>query len=129
MGTVVKKKDPVQLTQTDPVGYQDKLKEEEGGKKGPPQPTLALFPKERFLVQPSIEGMQQKQDKKEEEPEKLTEQDQDLVQLGENADSDFWLEEEGAGDSEEFKLETETDDIWEDTEKPEESPYLDTKVG
>lgn len=51
LGTVVQKKDPIQLTQADPVGYQEKLKEEMEGKKGPPAPTLELFPKERFLVQ------------------------------------------------------------------------------
>lgn len=55
LGTVVKKKDPIQMTQTDPVGYQEKLKEEEGGKKGPPAPTLELFPKERFLIEGPVE--------------------------------------------------------------------------
>ena len=55
VGTVVKRKDAIRLTQTDPVSYKEKLKEEEAGKKGPPAPTLELFPKERFLAEGPVE--------------------------------------------------------------------------
>lgn len=54
LGTVVKRKDGIQMTQTDPVGYQEKLKEEEGGKKGPPAPTIELHPKRRFLIEAPV---------------------------------------------------------------------------
>lgn len=56
-GTVIKKKDSIQDTQTDPVAYQARLKEQTEGKKGPPAPTLELFPKERFLSEGPIEKL------------------------------------------------------------------------
>lgn len=94
LGAIAKKKDAVQLTQTDPIAYQEKLKEEEEGKKGPPAPTLELFPKERFLADPPVEHS------KEVAPEEAPDE------------RDLWLEEEG----EEFKLEEETDDTSETDE-------------
>lgn len=109
MGTVVKKKDAIQKTQTDPIGYQEVLKEEEGGKKGPPVPALELFPKERFLSEGPVGRPQKGLSEKEEESEEL------------------WFEEEEEapeeGEGEEFKLETDSDDMWE--ESPEENPFWD----
>lgn len=55
MGTVVKRKNAIQMTQTDPVSVQEKLKEDAEGKKGPPAPSLKLFPKERFLIEGPME--------------------------------------------------------------------------
>lgn len=54
IGTVFKKKDPIQLTQTDPTSYQEKVKEEAEGKKGAPAPALELFPQSQFLSKTSI---------------------------------------------------------------------------
>ena len=54
-GAVLKKKDAIQDTQTDPTAYQAKLKEQMEGKKGPPAPTLELFPKQRFLSEGPVE--------------------------------------------------------------------------
>ena len=55
VGTVVKKKDPILETQTGPISYSEKAKEQVEGKKGPPVPTLELYPKERFLVEGPVE--------------------------------------------------------------------------
>ena len=116
MGTVVKKKDPVRETQTDPVGYQDKLKEEEEGKKGPPAPALNLFPREKFLVEGAV-GKAPKTASAETFEEQAAEEKVE--------DSDLWLEEE-VGEREEFKQDEETDDTWEDflslDEESEETP-------
>lgn len=85
LGTVVKKKDAIELTQTDPIAYQEKLKEEAEGKKGPPVPTLVLFPREKFLAEGPVTG-----------PEEAREEEE----------WELWLEEEKG----EFKLGPETDD-------------------
>ena len=53
--SVLKKKDAIQDTQTDPTTYQAKVKEHTEGKKGPPAPTFELFPKQRFLVEGPME--------------------------------------------------------------------------
>lgn len=95
VGTVVKKKDPILETQTGPVGYSEKAKEETEGKKGPPAPALTLFPKERFLVEGPVEKGEEIATAK---PAK------------EEAEAEFWLEEEGEENGEEFKLEAERDD-------------------
>lgn len=55
LGMVVKKKSPLQLTQTDPIGYEQKAKEEAEGKKGPPAPTLELVPRQRFLSEGPVD--------------------------------------------------------------------------
>lgn len=55
LGVVVKKKDSIQNTQTDPIAYQEKVRQEAEGKKGPPVPTLELFPKENFLGEGPVE--------------------------------------------------------------------------
>ncbi len=55
LGAVVKKKDSIQNTQTDPIAYQEKVRQEAEGKKGPPVPTLDLFPKENFLGEGPVE--------------------------------------------------------------------------
>ena len=54
-GAVLKKRDSIQDTQTDPVAYQAKVKEQREGKKGPPVPSFEFFPKQRFLVQSPVE--------------------------------------------------------------------------
>lgn len=103
LGTVIKKKDAVRLTQTDPIGYQEKLKEEAEGKKGPPVPSLRLFPKERFLVEGPIGKMK------------------GPASLEEKEDWEFWLEEGPEeetgfeGEEDEFKLGTGRDDITEES--------------
>ena len=53
--SVLKKKDAIQDTQTEPTTYQSKVKEHTEGKKGPPAPTFELFPKQRFLVEGPME--------------------------------------------------------------------------
>lgn len=124
MGAVLKKKDPVLETQTGPVGYSEKAKEEAEGKKGPPVPTLELYPKERFLVEAPV----------------VRKKSAPSVQ--EETETEFWLEEEGKAEGEigeeeglwdegeeggEFKLELERDDT---REKPKKKPgFLDTTEG
>ena len=114
MGTVVKKKDAIQLTQTDPVAYQEKVKEEAEGKKRPPVPTLELFPKERFLTEGPVE------------------KGKEARGVPEGTDSEFWLEEDKTGETSEeweegeFKLEPQTDDTWEER-KPPSSPVSHKK--
>ena len=54
-GAILKKRDSIRDTQTDPVAYQAKLKEQREGKKGPPVPSFEFFPKQRFLVQSPVE--------------------------------------------------------------------------
>ena len=91
-GTVFKKKDAVELTQTDPVGYEEKRKEAEEGKKGPPAPAFQLFPREGFQTDPPIGEPREEADELREE---------------EAVDWDLWLE-----DEELFKPEEETDDTF-----------------
>lgn len=91
LGTVLKKKDAIQRTQTDPIGYQEKAKEEAEGKKGPPVPALELFPKERFLVEGPVEKTKGKALKKVE----VVKENEELEET--------------------FKLEGETDDTSEET--------------
>ena len=55
LGTVIKKKDKIQDTQTDPVAYEQKMRQEAEGKKGPPAPTFNLFPRENFLEEGPME--------------------------------------------------------------------------
>lgn len=101
LAAVVKKKDAIQLTQTDPIAYKDKVKEEAEGKKGPPAPTLELFPKEKFLA----EGPVAKSDKASLTPEE--------------EEWELWLGEEEEKGEAEFKLGRETDDMkeaWSDIE-------------
>lgn len=102
LGTVVKKKGAVLMTQTDPVGYQEKLKEEEGGKKGPPAPTIEFFPKERFLT----EGPVEKGKEEGTPPEKVQAEEEGGL-----------AEEEGELSEEELKLEDETDDTFDASEE------------
>ncbi len=66
LGAVLKKKDGIQMTQTDPVNYQEKMKEEEGGKKGPPSPSLRFFPKERFMSEGPVEKKEKQEPPSEE---------------------------------------------------------------
>lgn len=97
MGAVTKKQDPITLTQTDPVGYQEKKKEETEGKKSPPLPSMEFFPKERFLLDPPVD-----------------EQAAPLPGIPQNTElgtEDDTLED--GWETDEFKLEFETDDTWE----------------
>lgn len=104
-GTVLKKKDAVEMTQTDPVGYAEKEKEETEGKKGPPAPSFGLFPKQRFLTEPPLEESRK--------PMELL--------PAEGVESDFWFEEpeedwenEEELGVDEFKLLPESDDTGKD---------------
>lgn len=108
-GAVVKRKDPIQKTQTDPVGYQDKIKEEAEGRKGPPVPALELFPKEGFLSGGAVEEKDRRQE--------------DFFEEGEEGEYELLMEESGEAEgltqrespNEEFKIELERDDMWEKT--------------
>ena len=106
VGAIAKKQDPILKTQTDPVDYREKQKEEREGKKGPPVPTIELFPRQRFLVEGPV-------DKTKRPPVSQR-----------KAETELWLEEEEGeeGDEfeDEFKLELETDDMWEAPEGHEE---------
>ena len=95
VGTVVKKKDAIELTQTNPASYQEKAKEQAEGKKGSPSPAIRLYPQERFLTQGPFE--------------------KEKVGMEGEGDGRSELEEE-----EEVKPDLETDDSWE--EWPEEEP-------
>ena len=55
LGTVIKRKNAVQQTQTDPVDYEQKRQETTEGKKGPPVPAIELYPRARFLEQEPVE--------------------------------------------------------------------------
>lgn len=121
LGTVVKKKDPVLETQTGPIGYAEKAKEEAEGKKGPPVPTLELYPKERFLAEGPVEKG------------KISPIDKEKVERG------LWLAEEGEAEQEdearqgwegeeEFKLEAKRDDTREKSAK-QNPRFLDTERG
>lgn len=87
VGTVVKRKDGIEMTRTDPVAYAEKQKEEREGKKGPPAPSLKIYPKEKFLV----EGPVEKGKEEVEEPPQPEE---------ESLDWDTWFEEEEEPESE-----------------------------
>lgn len=96
VGTVVKKKDAIELTQTDPASYQEKAKEQAEGKKGSPSPAIRLYPQERFLTQGPFEKEKVGIDAEEDERSELEEED-------------------------EVKLDLETDDRWETWPKKERS--------
>ena len=103
LGAVVKKKDPIRDTQTDPIGYLEKAKQKTEGEKGPPAPTLELFPKESFLVASPLEKMK------------------DLSLGQEESEAELWLDEELGEEvtstkGDEFKLEAEADNTWEESE-------------
>jgi len=123
MGTVLKKKDPIVETQTDPVGYSEKAKEEAQGKKGPPVPRLELYPKERFLVEGPVE-------KKKGVPSEPEETEIDLWLEEEGMEEGEIGEEEGLWDEgeegEEFKLPAKRDDTRKKSAKGE-TGFLDTE--
>lgn len=106
VGAIAKKQDPILKTQTDPVDYREKQKEEREGKKGPPVPTIELFPRQRFLV----EGPVQKTKRPSVSREK--------------AETELWLEEDEGEESDEFKLEVETDDTWEAQKNHKEGVHI-----
>lgn len=100
VGTVAKQKDPITMTQTDPVRYEEKEKEKKEGKKGPPMPTIELYPRHRFLIEGPIDKSKQ------------------VIPTEEEANLEFWLEEDEPQKEkedptgEEFKPRDETDDTW-----------------
>lgn len=113
LGTVVQRKDAIRRTQTDPVSYKEKVKEEVEGKKGPPAPTLDLFPKERFLYEGPVEKAKQ--------PAATPAQEETEFWLDENEEK-APIDKEGLEEGE-FKLEGETDDTREDpVAKPKQRP-------
>jgi hypothetical protein len=85
---VVQKKDGIQLTQTDPVAYQEKAKEEIEGKKGPPAPFLELFPKEKFLAEGPMEETKEEILLDEEAPLTLWEEEEALLLDEETAEGE-----------------------------------------
>ena len=92
MGTVIQRKTAIQKTQTDPIAYEQKQKEEAEGKKGPPVPAFKLFPKERFFTEPPVEKGKTAVEPSAEEMEER--------------EWGFWFEE----GEEEFKPDKESDD-------------------
>lgn len=107
LATVVKKKDPITETQTDPIAYKEKEKEEKEGKKGPPVPTLELFPRLRFLSEGPVKG-----DKK---STPAAERETAASTIAENEDKEI---EEEASEWDEFKVDEEGDDTSEDRKGP-----------
>jgi hypothetical protein len=116
-GAIVERRDPIRLTQTDPVALKEKVKEEEEGKKGPPAPTLRLFPRERFLAEGPVEQ---------------AEVSEEILPADEEAELGFWFEgEELIGETEEtgeaeeveapegVKEEKKTDDSLQESVSPE----------
>ncbi len=79
LAAVTKKPNAILDTQADPVSYQEIQKEETEGKKGPPVPSMNLFPKQNFMTDGSVE------EPKEDSVAPLIEEDADL---------DLWLEED-----------------------------------
>ena len=116
LGTVVLRKDAIRRTQTDPVAYEEKKKEEQEGKKGPPAPTFKLYPKEKFLVEGPIE-----EDKIKEE-ELKTEKTKGEFAL----DWDTGFEDKG---EEEFKPEGTKDDTSDTAEGTNALESADNKEG
>lgn len=105
LGTVVSRKGAIERTQTDPVAYEEKKKEEKEGKKGPPVPTFKLFPKEKFLIEGPIEkGKSEAFEKKRVGEEELE-------------DWNFWFEED-AKKGGEFKPDAQADDTSDTEETP-----------
>lgn len=99
LAAVTKKQNPILDTQTDPVSYQEKQREEAEGRKGPAAPTLEFFPRQRFLTDAPVAGS------------KTAPAESDK---GEESDLDLWLEEDEAAGGDEFKEELQSDDTWED---------------
>lgn len=122
LGTVIKKKDPVLETQTGPIGYAEKAKEEAEGKKGPPAPTLELYPKERFLAEGPVE-------KGKISPVDLGDKEKVETGLGLAEEGEAEQEDEagqGWEGEEEFKLEAKRDDTKSTKQNPR---LLDTERG
>jgi len=74
MGTIRKQQSAILDTQTGPIKYEDKMEEIKDGVKGAPAPTIQLYPKYAFLIDPPyVEG---------EDPE-LTAEELGIPMLGE----------------------------------------------
>lgn len=101
-GSIFKKKDAVRLTQTDPIGYQEKQKEETEGKKGAPAPKIRLYPEAGFLSEGPVNWKKK----------------------GPSADLDAESEWEDEG---EFKPGPDSDDTWEEFDWGEEIPATKEK--
>lgn len=100
LGTIARKQNPILMTQTDPIDFKEKQKEEAEGKKGPPAPSLEFFPRRRFLIQGPVEKPK---------PEPATVESKSLPQ-----EEDLWIQDEPkSGGEDEFKLELDSDDTWE----------------
>ena len=94
IGTVFKKKDAIQMTQTDPVRAEDKLKEEAEGIKGPPAPSLNLFPKEKFLSEGPVESEFEEKEAQPEEPISALNEEFKLDFESDDTSKDVWEFEE-----------------------------------
>lgn len=111
IGAVAKKQDPITLTQTDPVAFKEKQKEEAEGKKGPPSPTLEFFPRQRFLSEAPVASSKQ--------PEKTVHREE--AKESSWSEDELWESEGGKKPKrdKEFKPSLETDDTWQDAEEDE----------
>jgi len=53
-GTIRRNEDPIRDTQTNPIGYQQKMEEEKDGKKGPLLYSVKYNPSDKFMVAPPV---------------------------------------------------------------------------
>ena len=59
LGTIRKAEDPILSTQTNPIAHQEKMDEIKEGEKGAPSPSFKHFEKEKFLIDPPMEKMEE----------------------------------------------------------------------
>lgn len=57
MGTVLKKDNPIQKTQTDAIAHKQKMEEIKDGEKGAPTPSHRLYARSEFLTEAPYEKM------------------------------------------------------------------------
>lgn len=55
LAAVYQERDPIGETQTNPVGYNDKMEEIKQGVKEAPKPSFQLIPKEKFMIDSNLE--------------------------------------------------------------------------
>jgi len=123
LGTVVQKKDGIQLTQTDPIAYVEKAKEEAEGKKGPPVPSLKLFPRERFLAEGPVDETEEAVSTEEEALFEFWEEEELVLDEGELEEGEGEEEGEEMEEKEipQVKAGEETDDSMEELDSEETS--------
>ena len=108
LGTIRRKKDPIQLTQSEAVPYQQKMEEEsKDGPKGAPAPSFNLYPKARFLTDPAVGDPTAAQRVALEEQNKPSEAENvpEVAEVSSGQESeDWWSEEDEKSASEEESL-------------------------